>query len=192
MYVTDSDARLVERSLNGDAAAFETLVRRHMDTAYAVAFSALGEPADAEDAVQDAFITALERLEECRNPDRFGAWLVTIARNRAHSLRRRKRVRAATPLDDVPVGDRRADPMGDAERAELRERLKVALDTLSDVQREVLLLHDLEGWRHREIGEHLGLPEGTVRSHLFHARRALREQLGAGHFAEERDGSGTA
>lgn len=192
MDVTDSDARLVERARDGDATAFEALVRRHVDTAYAVALAALGDSADAEDAVQDAFVTALERLEDCHNPERFGAWLTTIARNRAHSLRRRRRVRAADPLDDVRLGDSRSSPVGDAERAELRGALQEALETLTDVQREVLLMHDLEGWRHREIGERLGLPEGTVRSHLFHARRQLRELLGPGHFAEEIDGSGTA
>jgi RNA polymerase sigma-70 factor, ECF subfamily len=187
--VTDSDARLVERARSGDGAAFEVLVRRHLRAAYAVAFAALGNVADTEDACQDAFVTALTRLEDCRQPDHFGAWLVQIARNRAHSLRRQRSVRAADSLDRVQAAAR-TDPSRDAERAELRGRLETAVEALPAVQREVLLLHDLEGWRHREIGEELGLPEGTVRSHLFHARRSLRERLGEP-YAEKLDDSGS-
>ncbi len=186
MAMTESDGRLVERARTGDAAAFEELVRRHLRGAYAVALAALGEPADAEDAVQDAFITALERLEECREPDRFGAWVLRIARNRAHSLRRRRHVRQAQPLDELRAAATEDDPLAEASRAETRERLISALDVLSDTQREVFLMHDLEGWRHREIADRMGLPEGTVRSHLFHARRALRRTLGPG-MAEELD-----
>ena len=70
------------------------------------------------------------------------------------------------------------DPGLAAERAELRGRLGAALGRLPEQQREVVLLHDLEGWTHREIGERLDLPAGTVRSHLHHARRKLREILG--------------
>jgi RNA polymerase sigma-70 factor (ECF subfamily) len=71
------------------------------------------------------------------------------------------------------------------ERTELRERLLDALAEIPEAHREVVLLHDLEGWKHREIGERLGLPEGTVRSHLHHARRRLRQILGEGEVAHE-------
>ncbi len=185
--MTETDARLVELAREGDRDAFEVLVRRHVGAAYAVALATLGEPAEAEDATQDALIRALERLDDCREPARFGAWLITIARNRAYSLRRRRRVRQAEPLEHVRRGDAKSDTAAVAERNELRERLARALETLSEVQREVVLLHDLEGWTHREIGERLMMPEGTVRSHLFYARRALRERLGQGFYAEELD-----
>jgi len=181
----DSDASIVERARKGDAEAFESLVRRYLRAAHAVALSVLGETADAEDACQDAFIAALERLNDCRNPDRFGAWLLQIVRNRAHNLRRYRNVRSAVPLEDISVATDGASPAKCAERAELREWLVSALAKLSDVQREVVVLHDLEGWRHREIAEVLGLPEGTVRAHLFHARRILRPLLAAGNFLEE-------
>jgi RNA polymerase sigma-70 factor, ECF subfamily len=65
----------------------------------------------------------------------------------------------------------------EVERGELRARLLEALAELSEAQREVVLLHDLEGWKHEEIAKHLGLPAGTVRSHLHHARRHLRRNL---------------
>lgn len=169
------DAVLVERAIRGDAAAFEALVHRYARSAHAVALAVVKEPADAEDVCQDAFIRALERLEECRNPARFGAWLLRIVRNRAHSVRRYLGVRTAAPLDTVALSSGEPGPGHDAERTELREDLLEALADLTEVQREVVLLHDLEGWKHREIGELLGLPEGTVRAHLFHARRALRD-----------------
>ena len=169
------DAALVERARRGDAAAFEGLVRRYARQAHAVALAIVKEPADADDVCQDAFIRALERLEECRNPARFGAWFLRIVRNRAHSVRRYMGVREAAPLDALPLSSGDPGPARDTDRSRLRENLLEALADLTEVQREVVLLHDLEGWKHREIGELLDLPEGTVRAHLFHARRALRD-----------------
>lgn len=186
--MTETDAQLVEQARGGDPAAFEALVQRHLRAVYAVALAELGEPSDAEDAIQDAFVMALERLEDCRQPDRFEAWLVQIARNRARDLRRRRTVRIAAPLEAAHRATSNSSPVRDAERADLRGRLTEALGELTAVQREVVLLHDMEGWKHREIAEATGLPEGTVRSHLFHARRALRKRLGPDVHAEERDG----
>ena len=100
-------------------------------------------------------------------------------------------MRATSSLDLAQSASSDSDPSRDAERAELRNRLTAALATLTGIQREVVLLHDLEQWKHREIAESLGIPEGTVRSHLFFARRALRAQLGGIAHAEELDGSGT-
>jgi RNA polymerase sigma-70 factor, ECF subfamily len=96
------DAALVERAREGDGAAFEVLVRRYMRPAYAIALGVVKEPADAEDVCQDAFVRALERLDDCE-PARFGAWLLRIVRNRAHSVRRYLGVRDAAPLDAVVV-----------------------------------------------------------------------------------------
>ncbi|MFP4623013.1 MAG: RNA polymerase sigma factor [Gemmatimonadota bacterium] len=171
------DAALVRRAIAGDARAFETLVRRYARPAYAVALGIMKEPSDAEDVVQDGFVKALERLEEC-DPDRFGAWFLRVIRNRAHSMRRYLGVREAAPLDAVPTASEEPGPHRQAERSRLREELVTAMSALTEVQREVVLLHDLEGWKHREIGELLDLPEGTVRAHLFHARRALRKHEG--------------
>lgn len=178
-YVTpESDARLVARAREGDPAAFEDLVHRHIDAAYAVALAELADARDAEDAVQDSFITALERLEDCRDGAAFGAWLRQIVRNRARSVRRRERVRQTDSLETVAWAASTQSPQRDLERIRLRERLEAALRMLPEVQRAVVLMHDLEGYRHREIAAELELPEGTVRSHLFFARRALRERLG--------------
>lgn len=177
----ESDAVLVGRARGGDAAAFDTLVRRYLSAAYAVALSRLGEPADAEDVAQDAFLSALERLDECRNPDQFGSWLLQIVRNRATDVQRFKRVRDAIPLETAEVIAPRESPERDAERAELREDLLEAVQGLTELQREVLLLYDFEGWSHREIAEKLGISEGSARVHLHNGRRALRERLGERH-----------
>ena len=174
----DDDVKLVQRSLAGDSEAYSELVRRHLNGAYAVALSELGDARDAEDAAQDTFIQALQRLEECRDPSKFGAWVRTISRNRARSLGRRKRVRQAEPLETAFEAAGTSDPSRDMERTQLREHLETALATLKPVQRQVIVLHDLEGLKHGEIAADLGIPEGTVRSHLHFARRALRELLG--------------
>jgi RNA polymerase sigma-70 factor, ECF subfamily len=174
----DSDARLVRRAREGDRSAYEKLVRRYLNMAYAVAVAELSDRGDAEDAVQDSFITALERLEECRDPSAFAGWLRRIVRNRARSVRRRERVRETDSLESAGSAASPRDPGRDFDRSETRTRLRAALSTLTEVQRRVVLMHDLEGYRHREIAVELDIPEGTVRSHLFFARRALREQLG--------------
>ena len=183
-----ADAALVTATLAGDREAFGRLVRRHLAAARSAALAVLGDPTDAEDVCQDAFLAALERLEECRPASKFRPWLLVIVRNRAVDLLRRQRVRraesldlaaASTPPEVARLATRDPGPARAAERADLRDHLRAALATLTPSRREVVLLHDLAGWSHREIAAHLQVAEGTVRAHLFWARRALRERLGA-------------
>ena len=171
-----SDADLVALARSGDGEAFGELVRRYQRPAYSVALAITGNHHDAEDVAQESFVVALERLDDCRNPDRFVGWLLSTVRNRARNLVRREKVRLAGPIPpdartDVP------SPARAAQTAALRGKLEEALETLSEVQREVLLLHDLEGWKHNEIAERLSIPAGTVRSHLHFARKALRARM---------------
>lgn len=171
------DASLVARAQDGDASAFESLVKRHIRAAHAVALAVLGETADADDAVQDAFLSAMQHLDSCWPVEKFRAWLLTIVRNRAYDLKRRGRVRVAEELEDGTAAARDPSPLELAERSELNVRLAAAIDTLTDTQREVLMMHDVEGWKHADIAGLLGLAESTVRVHLLHARRRLRSQL---------------
>ncbi len=179
MNVADTDSRLVARARAGDAQAFEELVRRHLKSAHAVALGVLGNPADAEDVSQDAFLVALEKLDECRDPKRFAAWLMRIVRNRALNFLESRALRQGEPLDETVAetgaGD---DPGRRAEQSELRGRLLAALGRLPPGQREVVLLHDLEGWKHREIADLLGTSEGATRVRLLEARKRLRMELG--------------
>lgn len=170
------DRVLVERTIAGDEEAYGELVRRYQKAAYGTALAVTRRHEDAEDAAQEAFLIALDRLEECRNRERFAGWLLTIVRNRARNLLRRESLREtdALPFD---ASSPRAGPDVDVERVEMREALVAALGRLSEVQRQIVLMHDLEGWKHREIAKKLGVPAGTVRSHLHYARKSLREQL---------------
>jgi RNA polymerase sigma-70 factor (ECF subfamily) len=176
-HAAPPDTALFSRACDGDPDALEALVRRHYRAAYLVALSATGNRADAEDVCHDGLIRAMDRLETCRQPDRFGAWLVRVVRNVAHNHRAYHRVRATEPIDNVQAAAP-DDSLADAHRAELRERLTDALRLLPERQREVVLLHDLEGWMHREIAEALEISETMSRQTLFVARRALRERLG--------------
>lgn len=174
-----SDADLVARARGGDTGAFGSLVKRHIRAAHAVAFAVLSEQSDADDAVQDGFLSALQHLDSCSPAEKFRAWLLTIVRNRAFDLKRRGRVRSAEMLDEGSAQTHEPSPLEMAERSELNERLTAAIGTLTDTQREVLMMHDVEGWKHADIAHLLGLAESTVRVHLLHARRRLRTQLRA-------------
>lgn len=128
---------------------------------------------DAEDAVQEGFMRAHQALDRFDSGQSFGAWLNRIVANAALDLSRRRKVRAADELSDSFASAFR-DP---AEDSELRERLRSALATLPERARAVLVLHDIEGFTHAEIGELLGIPGGTARSDLHHARRKLKVLL---------------
>lgn len=175
------DAGLVERARRGDRDAFELLVRRHLRAAHAVARRMTGDPHDAEDVCQEAFVRALERIEHCQRPEAFRGWLLTIVRNTAVNLAEQERVRRTESLEDaaeaarVSTSDR--GPEGELEAAELRGRLLQGLERLTERQRNVLLLHDYEGWTHAEIGAELGVATGTSRYHLHAARSEMRSAL---------------
>ncbi len=181
---SSSDEYLVRRAQAGDSQAFGALVGRYMRAAYAVSLSVTGRHDDAEDAAQEGLIVALERLDDCRAPDRFAGWLLTIVRNRARNLVRREVLRDTDAVPETAAARGRT-PEKAAEHAELQERLGTALRRLPEVQRKIVLLHDLEGWRHREIAEHLGMPSGTVRSHLHFARKSLRRDADLAQVATE-------
>lgn len=183
------DAELVRCSRRGDRMAFGELVRRYRRAAYAVALAVTRVHEDAEDAAQEAFLVALDRLEDCRDPERFSAWLLTIVRNRSRNLIRREQLREGEAMP-FSVESPDPGPVLRLERSELRRTLMDAVGRLPGVQREVLLLHDLEGWKHREIAARLGIPAGTVRSHLHYARKRLRRTLSgqAQHLVEQSAG----
>lgn len=168
-----AEGELVRAAQSGSAAAFGELVRVHQRRAYAVARSIVGTHEDAEDVVQDAFLHAWRALDRFIAGQPFGAWVNRITANAALDLTRRRKVRAT---DELPatLSNPFVDP---AERGELKSRLAEAIAGLNERQRSVVLLHDVEGFQHAEIGELLGIPEGTCRSDLHHARSALRRAL---------------
>ncbi len=174
------DGALVERVRSGDTRAFELLVRRHLGVAHGVARRTVGgSHDDADDVVQEAFITALKRIDDLADPERFRGWFLTIVRNRAHNFREYQAVRTGSPLDDVVPVASSDDPSRRVEESELREELEAAMGDLTDLQRGVFRRHDLEGWDHGEIADDLGISRGSSRFHLHVARKALRKRLSA-------------
>lgn len=174
----ETDEELVACVRRGDRAAAGRLAERYLRPARAVALSVVGDVAAADDVAQDAFVYAMERIDDCRHPARFGGWLFQIVRNRSLNEVRDRKADRHVALDSAGLSSRDPSPQLDLARSELRDRLLAALAQLRPDRREVVLLHDLEGWTHRQIAERMDLPPGTVRSHLHHARRALREILG--------------
>jgi len=166
---------LVLAAQRGEREAFSALVRMHERRAYAVARAIVVNHEDAEDAVQEAFLHAYRALHRFLPDQAFGAWLHRIVANAALDITRRRKVRDADELPETVASPFR-DP---AESSELRRRLQAALETLPARQRAVIVLHDVEGFKHAEIGVTLGIPEGTARSDLHYARSHLREVLGS-------------
>ena len=184
----EGDGALVRRVRQGDVLAFEALVHRHARAALAVAVSVLGNRADAEDVCQDAWVRALEKLDRCREPDRFVGWLLRIVRNRALNYLEYRKLRMVEPLEnamDAPLAVSPLDPARDRETNLLRARIEEAIARLAVSHREVLLLHDFAGWTHQRIAEDLEISEVLCRQRLFQARTRLRNLLGDGvHGAE--------
>jgi RNA polymerase sigma-70 factor (ECF subfamily) len=174
--VAESDEALARRAQDGDDRAFETLVRRYAAQARRVAQSILGVPEDADDAAQEGLLAAWRHLDRYDPARAFRPWFLRIVVNAATDLYRRRRVRTAEPLRDTERG-RTAGPDRETDRALLRDRIGRALAELSDRQRVAVTMFDLEGYSHAEIAAVLQVPEGTVRSLVFHGRRNLRRAL---------------
>lgn len=179
-------AALVARARAGDVSAFGALVDRHARAARRVAAAALAGPDDADDVVQDACVTAWQRLDDLADPAAFRAWLMRITWRKA--LDRRRSVRrwlsrlvagetATGSLDVVP--DPGADPEGRAIASELDRAIGAAIRSLPTRLRDPFLLATAHQHRYDDIAEWLQLPVGTVKWRVFEARRILRAKLAA-------------
>ena len=168
----------VQRAQAGDEAAFEQLYREHAGRVYALCLRMAGDAVRAKELVQDVFVRAWEKLDSFRGESAFSTWLHRLAVNVVLMDRRlaARRAEDALPGEDGPdhaaVVSREAPPG-------LRMDLEAAIAALPAMMRQVLVLHDLEGYEHGEIARLLGVAEGTSKSHLHHARRKLREALSA-------------
>ena len=173
MRIPDEERPLAEAARAGDQTAFAGLVRLHQRRAYLVARAIVTVHEDAEDAVQEGFVRAWQAIERLDPNQGFGAWVNRIVANAALDITRRRKVRSTEELSDALQSPFR-DP---AQDAELKSRLAEALAQLPERARSVIVLHDVEGFTHMEIGEMLGIPGGTARSDLHHARQKLRTLL---------------
>jgi RNA polymerase sigma-70 factor (ECF subfamily) len=171
----DRDAALVERVRGGDSTAFDALVQAYMRQAFQLAYRVVGHREDAEDLVQEAFLAAYQYLDSYDATRPFGPWLMRIVLNRGSNLRRSRARRETEPETDAVSPAPSA--LDESERAEAREQLSRAMDMLSERQRMIVTLFDVDGLTSTEIGELIDLSPGTVRWHLHEARRTLRGAL---------------
>lgn len=172
--MSESDTALVARTLNGDLDAFATLMSRYRAALGRYAFHMLGSREDAEEAVQDSFIRAHRALGDCRQPERFGAWLFTILVNRCRTSQRRlfHRRRFSEELrEDV------AATSDTASSIEWREEIARALAALKPHYREAFLLRYVEGLDYAEMARLTGAREPTLRMRVKRAGDQLRELL---------------
>jgi len=136
-------------------------------------FSSLLERTEAKELTQDAFVRAWEKLGAFRGDAAFGTWLHRLAVNVVLMDRRQ----AARRREDAIEDEGAAAPAAPREQPELRMDIETAVRALPPMARQVLVLYDIEGYEHAEIGRTLGIAEGTSKAHLFRARRLLREVL---------------
>ncbi len=169
------DAALVTRVRAGDARAFDGLVHVYMRQAFQLAYRVVGHREDAEDLVQEAFLAAHQYLDSYDVERPFGPWLMRIVLNRGANLRRSRTRRETEP--EVDAVSPAPSALEESERAEARVMLTRAMATLSERQRMIVTLFDVDDRTSTEIGEMLDLSPGTVRWHLHEARRTLRGAL---------------
>ena len=170
-----SDQDLVTGTLNGTGQDFESLVSRYERAVYNLALRMLRNPEDAKDATQEAFFKAFRSLRTFKTGAKFSTWILAIAYNTSCDRLAKRRHYANTELPE------RADPSpGPAEEAEREDdarRLRIAIDALPDKYRAVITLYHLQGKQYDEIATILGVPMGTVKTHLFRAKELLRRRL---------------
>ena len=175
------DHNLVRAAVIGDKAAFETLYRRHSRRIFAVLFRLSGgQPARAEDLVQETFIRAWQALPGFRFESAFSTWLHRLAVNTALMQIRSRAGAEDSETDDTALAYLPShDTAGDRTR-ELID-LERVVATLPERARAVLVLHDIEGWKHEEIAIELGMAVGSSKAQLHRARKLLRQRLGEDH-----------
>jgi RNA polymerase sigma-70 factor (ECF subfamily) len=181
------DAELAHRVRGGDTAAFEILMRRYNRTLFRTARAILRDDAEAEDALQEAYLQAYQAMGGWRGEAKLSTWLARIVANEA-LMRLRKQARRAEivplqssatleGLNEIPDTDMNKIPEREAQRVELRRLLEAQIDSLPDDYRAVFMLRAVEELSVEETAKVLGIPEATVRSRLFRARSLLREGL---------------
>ncbi len=169
-----TEVQLIRQACEGQATAVRALYERYAPRVYAVVRRIAGDDDLAQDYAQEAWIRAIRALPTFRGDSRFSTWIHRIAVNSAlQALRKSEtRTRREGPMpEEVPV----APADGDTLLGTLLER---AMDQLPEGMRQILILHDVEGYTHEEIGEFLGVTSGTSKSQLFKARAKMREILG--------------
>lgn len=181
-----NEQTLIQSAQRGDLEAFNALIVQYQNAAFTLAYRIMGETSSANDAAQEAMITAYRRLDTFRGGS-FKAWLLRIVTNRCYDeLRRRKRQRQTTfsdltpeDADEPPLADESDTPEEIAQSRELQREVQRCINRLNADQKLVLVLCDIEGLDYGEISEQVGATLGTVKSRLSRARASVRDCLSA-------------
>ncbi len=185
----DPDAERVRRAREGSFEAFDELVARHERSIYGLALRIMQRPEDAEDVVQQTFLSVLEHLKDFGGQSQFRTWLVRIATNHALKALRKRRGLPTVPMDSAQVEDAAAlphpqfiapwrdEPGNVAGQRETRELLARALDRLDEKYRLVFVLRDVEELSTEDTAELLGISVANAKVRLLRARLMLREQI---------------
>jgi RNA polymerase sigma-70 factor, ECF subfamily len=175
-----SDAECVRRLLQGEADAFEVLVRRHQKAIFNLVYRMLGDYDEAAEVSQETFLSAYRSIGQFRGDANFSTWLYRIAINHA-STRRRSLARwqqRTVPLETTePVNEREPDPADTVEQREIQKLVQKALNGLEASDAMIIVLKDLQDVPYEEVARVLDVPVGTVKSRLHRARKALRSRL---------------
>ena len=172
-----TESQMIRRAREGDARAVRSLYDRYSPRVYAVVRRIAGDDQTAQDYAQETWVRVIRALPTFRGESKFSTWLHRVAVNAALQARRRESTRQdrEVPIPDtVPGPSSTGDPL-------LAQRLEAALDRLPERMRRVLILHDVEGYTHQDIGELMGVTPGTSKSQLFKARAKMRQWLGSVH-----------
>src|SRR4051812_24513159 len=175
----ETDLALVARCRDGDLGAFEELYRAHAGRLHSLAYRMLGNAADAEDLLQEIFLSAHRKLDSFRGDAALGTWLYRLAMNQILDHVRSRAARTGQLTDGLDDATLLADAGGHrlADRAIVRIDLQRALAELPEGCRAAFVLHDVAGVEHREVSEVLGIAEGTSKSQVHKARLRLRALL---------------
>jgi RNA polymerase sigma-70 factor (ECF subfamily) len=183
----EEDIEMVNAVREGDTIAYRGLVEKYQDRVYHMVYGMVRNREDARDITQDAFVKAYDNLQRFRLESSFYTWIYRIAMNLSiDHLRRRKR-KGTTEFDET-IANRdehggideihnQESPSKALERKRLYDRIMTAMQDLPEDQRQVVLLRELEGLSYKEIAEVMEIPEGTVMSRLYYARRKLQKAL---------------
>lgn len=183
-----TEDQLIERGLNGDARALDALFARNTRALYQTAFRVLGNPEDAEEALQEGLLSAYRNLPRFERRSQFSTWLTRIVINAALMRRRSKRARPAVSLDDfvnegeLPLAERFADDGPNPEQlyagTELGDRMTKKLAEISPLLRKAFWLREIEGLTAEEAAQVLGVSRNTLKARLWRARQELAARLG--------------